>query len=265
MAGGNVRYVSLIMLLMIAAAAEFHPCRAFKVDPYQSGLLVPRMYELASAPPMLPARIPSRYVSPTLPGEGVWYWKDMPTGEGGQPIIFKLEIEVSQSEHTLKLIGRTEFGRRDVLYECKVGLGASDFPTPDGSYYVTRIYDEAPWWIPPPSPWAWGESPSQRVYGGTMAPLLKKSFVSLKNQQEDTEDMIAGPVKLDDSGYRFHGTNAPRSIGHNESHGCVRMLPKDANRVAALIKEHVGTSENSRSVNGKFVVLRSPVRLNLVR
>ena len=98
-----------------------------------------------------------------------------------------------------------------------------------------------------------------------MAPLLKKRFVTLKKQQEDAEDMIAGPVKLDDSGYRFHGTNAPRSIGRNESHGCVRMLPKDANQVAALMKEHVGTSQSSRSVNGKFVVLRSPVRLNLVR
>jgi hypothetical protein len=155
----------------------------------------------------------------------------------------------------LKLIGSTFFGRRDVLHECKVGLGASDFPTPIGVYYIAHIYDEDPLWIPPPRPWAWGESPSEKVYGGTMAPLLKKRFVSLKQQQEDPEDMIAGPVKLDDSGYRFHGTNAPRSIGHKESHGCMRMFSKDAKQVAALIKEHVGTSESSRSANGQFVVL----------
>jgi hypothetical protein len=54
--------VSLLMLLLIAAAAEFHACNAFEVDPYQSGLLVPRMYEPASAPPMLPLRIPPLYV-----------------------------------------------------------------------------------------------------------------------------------------------------------------------------------------------------------
>jgi hypothetical protein len=87
--GGNVKYVPLLMLLLIAAAAEFDTCDAFKVDPYQSGPLVPRMHVLASASSMLPERIPPLYVSPALPGEGIWHWKDMPTGESGRPIIFK--------------------------------------------------------------------------------------------------------------------------------------------------------------------------------
>lgn len=100
-----------------------------------------------------------------------------------------------------------------------------------------------------------------------MPPLLKKRFVSLslKEQQEDPEDEIAGPVKLDDTGYRLHRTNAPTSIGHKESHGCVRMLSKDAKQMAALIKEHVGIIATSRSENGKFVVLRSTLRLNLLK
>ena len=259
-----MKYVVLLMLVL-TVAAEFHPCLAFKVAPYQPGLFVPSMYEPASAPPMLHPLISPFYVPPAPPGEGIWYRKDMPTGESDQPIIFELEMEVSHSEHTLKLIGSTFFGKRNVLYECKVGLGTPDFPTPVGVYYVTHIYDENPWWIPPPSPWALGESPSQKVYGGTMAPLLQKRLVGLKKQRDPPSDAIEGLAKLDDSGYRLHGTNAPWSIGHNESHGCVRMLPKDANQVAALIKEHVGTSESSRSANGKFVVLRSPVRLTLVR
>ncbi len=33
-----MKYVSVLMLLLIAAAAEFHTCNAFNVDPYQSGL-----------------------------------------------------------------------------------------------------------------------------------------------------------------------------------------------------------------------------------
>jgi hypothetical protein len=84
-----VKYGSLFMLVLIAAAAEFHTCSAFKVDPYPSGLLVSRVYKPASAHPMLPPRIPPLYVSPVLPGEGIWYWRDMPTGESGQPIIFR--------------------------------------------------------------------------------------------------------------------------------------------------------------------------------
>jgi hypothetical protein len=262
---GDVKHVALLMLLLIAAGTEFHTCNAFKVDPYQSVLLGPSRYNrLPAGPSMLPALIPPLYVSPALPGEG-WHWNDMPTEESDLPTIFKLEIEVSHSEHRLRLIGNSHFGRRDVLYECKVGLGAPEFPTPVGVYYVSRIYDEDPWWIPPPRPWALGESPSQKVYGGIMAPLLQKRLVSAKKQHENLSDMIAGPMQLDDSGYRFHGTNAPRSVGHNESHGCVRMLPKDARQVAALIKEHVGTTTGNRSANGKFVVLRSPVRLSLVR
>ena len=121
-----MKYVSLLMLVMIAAAAEFDTCNAFKVDPYESGLLSPECIGRHQHPRCSP-RVSPLYVTPALPGEGTWYWKDMPTRESGQPIIFKLEIEVSHSEHTLKLIENTFFGRRDVLHECKVGLGASDF------------------------------------------------------------------------------------------------------------------------------------------
>jgi len=178
-----------------------------------------------------------------------------------------LEIEVSHSAHTFRLYGHTFFGgKKEVLHECKVGLGGPGFPTPVGVYYVTHIYDEDPWWIPPKDrAWAAGDSPSRRVYGGTMAPLLKKRDVRTKNEPAHPEEKIAGPVKLEDYGYRFHGTNAPRSIGRNQSHGCVRMLPDDARKVANLIKERVGISQRKQSENGNFVVLNSPVRLNLIK
>jgi len=178
-----------------------------------------------------------------------------------------LEIEVSHSQHFFRLLGHSFFGSKtEVLYQCKVGLGAPSFPTPVGVYYVTHIYDDNPWWIPPKDrAWAAGDSPSQRVYGGIMAPLLKKRDVRVKKEVPDPEDSIAAQVKLEDYGYRFHGTNAPRSIGRNQSHGCVRMLPDDVKKVAALIKNHVGASDRKESENGTFVVLKSPVRLNLVK
>ena len=100
-----------------------------------------------------------------------------------------------------------------------------------------------------------------------MAPLLKKRPVRVKKQvtAPDLEDMIAGQVQLDDYGYRFHGTNQIRSIGHNQSHGCVRMRPEDAAKVASLIKERVGMQERKESENGSFAILTAPVRLNLVK
>jgi lipoprotein-anchoring transpeptidase ErfK/SrfK len=179
-----------------------------------------------------------------------------------------VEIEVSHSQHTFKLLEHHPDGATEVLHECRVGLGGPGFPTPVGMYYVTHIYDDNPWWIPPKDrAWAAGDSPSKRVYGGTMAPLLKKRPVRMKKHAlaPELEDMIEGPVQLDDYGYRFHGTNQPRSIGRNQSHGCVRMLPADAKKVAALIKEHVGEEREGQSENGTFKILKAPVRLNLVK
>lgn len=179
-----------------------------------------------------------------------------------------LEIEVGYDTFMFKLYGVYESGQKDLLKECRVALGArgEGFDTPVGVYFVTHIYDEEPWWIPPPDrSWAWGQSASKRVYGGTMAPLLKKRPVSHRNAGANGGDYIEGQVKLDDNGYRFHGTNQPRSIGHRASHGCVRMLPKDAGEVASLIKQYVGAPEEGKSENGKYIVLRAPVRLTIVK
>lgn len=182
----------------------------------------------------------------------------------------RLEIEVSHSSHIFRLYAEKSDGKRETLYECRIGLGAPEFPTPVGVYYVTHIYDQDPWWIPPPNrAWAAGDSPSQRVYGGTMAPLLKKKPVSVRKKDRDRdknqEDFVENSVKLEDYGYRFHGTNQPRSIGRNQSHGCVRMLSDDAKKVSSLIKDHVGALDRRESENGPYVVLKAPVKLNLVK
>ena len=107
-----------------------------------------------------------------------------------------LEIWVSHSAHEFKLFGLPSTGQREVLYETKVGLGSGEFPTPVGVYYVTHIYDEDPWWIPPRDrAWAAGQSPSRKVYGGTMAPLLKKRPVKSKNQPPQSFDLIDAKSK----------------------------------------------------------------------
>jgi hypothetical protein len=181
----------------------------------------------------------------------------------------RLEIEVSHSKHELRLYKYSRYGRKDLLWQTRVGLGASSFPTPKGVYFVTHIYDDEPLWVPPRDrAWAAGQRPSRRVYGGTMAPLLKKRMQrSRRRRKQDpkSEDFIAGQVVLKDYDYRFHGTNQPRSIGRNQSHGCVRMLPEAAERLADYIKHFLGTNIRGEGENGTFVLLKAPVRLNIVR
>ncbi len=181
-----------------------------------------------------------------------------------------LEIKVFHSRHLFQLISRTPEGASKVLYECKVGLGAPSFPTPKGIYYVTHIYDDNPWWIPPENrAWAAGQRASKRVYGGTMAPLLKKKPLRKSRRSRKShipsEDFIAEQQRFADYGYRFHGTSSPRSIGRNQSHGCVRMLNEDAKNVADIIKAQVGEIGRGESENGEFCILKSTILLKMVQ
>jgi lipoprotein-anchoring transpeptidase ErfK/SrfK len=43
-------------------------------------------------------------------------------------------------------------------------------------------------------------------------------------------------IGLSEKGYGIHGTNSPRSIGHNVSHGCIRMLNRDVEQLFELVK-----------------------------
>lgn len=61
----------------------------------------------------------------------------------------RMEILVSHATHAFRLLAHAKDSSTQLLYECKIGLGAPEFPTPVGVYYVTHIYDQDPWWIPP--------------------------------------------------------------------------------------------------------------------
>lgn len=45
-------------------------------------------------------------------------------------------------------------------------------------------------------------------------------------------------IGLNLKGYGIHGTNAPRSIGHATSHGCIRLKNRDVERLYAML--HIG-------------------------
>ncbi len=179
-------------------------------------------------------------------------------------VYSRLEIHVDRSAFTLTLYA-FKGAERKVLYETKVGLGSAEFPTPKGSYYVARIYDDHPLWIPPQDRWwAWGQRPSRSVYGGHMMPFFSKRTVLGSAPKNGGTDMIEPKVKMIDYGmYRIHGTDSPWSVGSNQSHGCVRMLNKTVKALADNLKIYAGVTNRGESANGTYVNLAKPVKLVL--
>ena len=87
-----------------------------------------------------------------------------------------------------------------------VAVGTSTYPTPLGRYEI--ITKQAnPWWYPPNSAWAAGQSP---VPPGPGNPLGTRWMG------------ISSP------GVGLHGTPDAASVGYSASHGCIRMRIPDA-------------------------------------
>jgi lipoprotein-anchoring transpeptidase ErfK/SrfK len=82
-----------------------------------------------------------------------------------------------------------------------VATGQSRYPTPLGRFSVVVKWRN-PWWYPPNSPWAAGESP---VPPGPNNPLGTRW------------------MGLSAPGVGIHGTPSDSSIGYSVSHGCIRM------------------------------------------
>jgi len=177
------------------------------------------------------------------------------------------EIGVDKSRFTVELFGVKSANEKTLLFSCRAGLGSPEYPTPRGTFYIVRIFDDRPLWIPPNTEWAWGQLPSHAVYGGHMMPLFVKTPLKAKDRADETVadlDLVESEREMRDSGgYRVHGTNSPWSVGSNQSHGCVRLVNKSVKQLADTLKLYVGTIERGRTANGSYVTLERPVRLVL--
>ncbi|HEX4683136.1 MAG TPA: L,D-transpeptidase [Gemmatimonadaceae bacterium] len=110
-----------------------------------------------------------------------------------------------------------------VVETFNVAVGKGSKPTPQGNYTIKKIVWN-PAWIPPDEPWAKGKSPQ--------APGAK-----------------ANPMKLvkiffHEPDYYIHGTGDVESLGEAASHGCLRMDPDDAYRVARYLMDHGGKPQD---------------------
>ncbi len=99
-------------------------------------------------------------------------------------------------------------GRRTVTYRCAVGQRA--YATPTGSFRVIRKV-RMPSWNNPGS--AWAKSMPSHIGPGPSNPLGTRALY------------LSAP------GIRIHGTINAGSIGTAASHGCMRMLRRDIERL----------------------------------
>jgi hypothetical protein len=185
-----------------------------------------------------------------------------------QPVYLydEFSIYVERDKYMLTLYGSKRGGEKTILFQCSTGLGSSEFPTPKGSYYLVRIFDNKPLWIPPANrDWAYGQAPSHSVYGGHMLPFFQKKAVTNKDDDLilDLDSICPRFNLVDTETYRIHGTDSPWSIGSGQSHGCVRLLNKTVKQLSDTIKMYVGTTTRSKTENGTYINLAKPVKLFL--
>jgi lipoprotein-anchoring transpeptidase ErfK/SrfK len=110
-------------------------------------------------------------------------------------------IVVSIPDRKLALI---EDGRVVKVYPTAVGRATS--PTPGGTFTIVQRISNPAWY-----------APGKVIAPGTSNPLGTR-WLGLSRKS-----------------YGIHGTNEPRSIGRNASHGCVRMRNRDVEDLFARV------------------------------
>ena len=137
--------------------------------------------------------IPSRYILPAAPREGV---------------------VVSLAEHRLYYFPPARAGEPLVVKTYPISIGKMDWKTPLGS---TRIVNkrERPAWYPPES--------VRREHEAEGRPLPKVVPPGPDNPLGE----YAMRLGIPGGAYLIHGTNRPAGVGMQVTHGCIRMFPED--------------------------------------
>jgi lipoprotein-anchoring transpeptidase ErfK/SrfK len=111
-------------------------------------------------------------------------------------------IVVSRGQHTLTL-----YKSGDVIATEKVAIGTSDTPTPGGRFYLAEL-------LKPPNP--------NGPYGPYAFGL--NGFSTTLDSFDGTKPVIG-----------LHGTNQPQLLGHDVSHGCIRLSNDAITRLAGTV------------------------------
>lgn len=137
--------------------------------------------------------IPSRFILPDAPREG---------------------IVVNLAEHRLYYFPKAKEGEAPSVQTYPVSVGKMDWKTPLG---VTRVVDKRarPTWYPPES---------VRSEHAAQGRFLARAIPPGPDNPLGEYAMRLG---IPGGAYLIHGTNNPRGVGMQVTHGCIRMFPED--------------------------------------
>lgn len=132
-----------------------------------------------------------------------------------------------------------------------VAVGQDRYPTPVGTFTISKIVWNPSWRPPPDAEWAKGKT--------------------AKGPGDPGNPMKVVKIFFQDPDYYIHGTGDVESLGSAASHGCLRMDPSEVADLAKLIMEHGGAPHDEnwfwRILHSrreeKVVYLDNPVSLTI--
>lgn len=95
----------------------------------------------------------------------------------------------------------------DVIAYFSVAVGAAVSPSPEGEFQIVSRIVNPTYYHP-----------------GVVIPAGKDSPIGTRW------------LGLSQKGFGIHGTNAPRSIGHASSHGCIRLRNRDIEKLFSMLR-----------------------------
>jgi lipoprotein-anchoring transpeptidase ErfK/SrfK len=95
----------------------------------------------------------------------------------------------------------------EVLAQFPIAVGADSSPSPTGEFQIVNRVSNPTYY-----------------HAGQVIPTGKDNPVGTRW------------LGLSQKGYGIHGTNAPRSIGHAASHGCIRLRNRDMERLFTMVR-----------------------------
>ena len=132
-----------------------------------------------------------------------------------------------------------------------IAVGQDRYPTPIGTFTISKIVWNPSWRPPPDAEWAKGKT--------------------AKGPGDPQNPMKVVKIFFQDPDYYIHGTGDVESLGSAASHGCLRMAPGEVADLAKLIMEHGGAPHDEnwfwRILHSrreeKVVYLDNPVSLTI--